>query len=518
MQKIIKLLLLIYLLIVSSVFAEDKTTGNLITNGNFETGNSTGWTTSGDVQVLTDCCELNNVTSTRDLEFGDSGSITQDFNLTSNVITQAMLDTNGVTLNSTVEVQNGECAVSGCWGGSGPLDTFTITLKIKDSDGATLATVTQVRTDVTGINGANFTNTVIHNGSGSNVGNIFIKGEDGNAPGTLGGPNVDNISVTMNYNDKIFELSTEEEEALESTENITTVELEEIFKAEEIFEKVAEVITAEIAVEEKFEILEKVFEEVSMTFIEEETFEEKFEVKEEPIEIIEEKEEKILIVEEKEKEFFEEEVKEEAFEVVEEPTEMIEEENEPETLSVVSKEETINEEKKEEKEEEVKEEKIETAKEEESEEKKEVAEKKEESNSEESKTAEISTKDKTKQKIVQKKEVKTGTDTSVSVDKIDIDKVNVKVVKLTLFNSQPTLNSYENIAFYKDEQLYKDDINADFFEQLSLDVYNKDIYTNVRLTKYIQNDPIKKHNEKMDDIKWRKQKILLDLEQLKWIN
>ena len=518
MQKIIKLLLLIYLLIVSSVFAEDKTTGNLITNGNFETGNSTGWTTSGDVQVLTDCCELNNVTSTRDLEFGDSGSITQDFNLTSNVITQAMLDTNGVTLNSTVEVQNGECAVSGCWGGSGPLDTFTITLKIKDSDGATLATVTQVRTDVTGINGANFTNTVIHNGSGSNVGNIFIKGEDGNAPGTLGGPNVDNISVTMNYNDKIFELSTEEEEALESTENITTVELEEIFKAEEIFEKVAEVITAEIAVEEKFEILEKVFEEVSMTFIEEETFEEKFEVKEEPIEIIEEKEEKILIVEEKEKEFFEEEVKEEAFEVVEEPTEMIEEENEPETLSVVSKEETLNNEKEEEKEEEVKEEKIETAKEEESEEKKEVAEKKEESNSEESKTAEISTKDKTKQKIVQKKEVKTGTDTSVSVDKIDIDKVNVKVVKLTLFNSQPTLNSYENIAFYKDEQLYKDDINADFFEQLSLNVYNKDIYTNVRLTKYIQNDPIKKHNEKMDDIKWRKQKILLDLEQLKWIN
>ena len=72
MQKIIKLLLLIYLLIVSSVFAEDKTTGNLITNGNFETGNSTGWTTSGDVQVLTDCCELNNVTSTRFLEFGDS--------------------------------------------------------------------------------------------------------------------------------------------------------------------------------------------------------------------------------------------------------------------------------------------------------------------------------------------------------------------------------------------------------------------------------------------------------------
>ena len=51
------------------------TTGNLITNGNFETGNANGWTTSGDVQVLNDCCELNNVPSNYDLEFGDSGSI-----------------------------------------------------------------------------------------------------------------------------------------------------------------------------------------------------------------------------------------------------------------------------------------------------------------------------------------------------------------------------------------------------------------------------------------------------------
>ena len=40
-----------------TIKAEEITTDNLITNGNFETGNANGWATS-DVQVLNDCCEL----------------------------------------------------------------------------------------------------------------------------------------------------------------------------------------------------------------------------------------------------------------------------------------------------------------------------------------------------------------------------------------------------------------------------------------------------------------------------
>ena len=42
------------LLFPLSLFAE--TTGNLITNGTFENGNSNGWTTTGEVTVLNDCC------------------------------------------------------------------------------------------------------------------------------------------------------------------------------------------------------------------------------------------------------------------------------------------------------------------------------------------------------------------------------------------------------------------------------------------------------------------------------
>ena len=182
------------------------TTGNLITNGNFETGNATGWTQSGDGRVISDCCTLGNkTTSNYDYEFGDSGSITQEFNLVTDDITQQMLN-NGITLNSTIEVQNGECNVPGCWlgGNSGPADTFTNTLSITDASGEELATVTQIRKDVTGINGQDFTDQLIYTGTGSYYGDITISGTDANAPATLGGPNVDNISVTMTYDPEVI--------------------------------------------------------------------------------------------------------------------------------------------------------------------------------------------------------------------------------------------------------------------------------------------------------------------------
>ena len=55
--------LILFLFLFTAAQADSITTGNLVTNGNFETGNANSWTTSGDVQVLNDCCELNNVPS-----------------------------------------------------------------------------------------------------------------------------------------------------------------------------------------------------------------------------------------------------------------------------------------------------------------------------------------------------------------------------------------------------------------------------------------------------------------------
>tara|TARA_R100000995_G_scaffold77906_2_gene48239 strand:+ start:1795 stop:3114 length:1320 start_codon:yes stop_codon:yes gene_type:complete len=230
-----KILIILGLLLSLNVYAEEQITGNLITNGTFENNNSNGWTTTGNVQVLNDCCGSN-----YDLEFGDYGSIEQTFELANTPVTQSMLD-NGVTLNSSVQVQNGECAVSGCWGGQGPADTFTIRLQIQDADSSVLATTTTVRTNVTGINGKNFTDSVTYTGTGSNLGNIFISGSDGNAPNTLGGPNLDNISVTMTYDDEV----------------LTTSQVLEIVQAASTVEEVIELIEFSPIIEETvFEIIE----------------------------------------------------------------------------------------------------------------------------------------------------------------------------------------------------------------------------------------------------------------------
>jgi len=491
-------LILLLMTLTHTISATEKTTGNLITNGNFETGNANGWTTTGNVDVLNDCCELNNVTSNYDLEFGNSGSITQDFNLTSDTILQTMLD-NGITLNSTVEVQNGECGVSGCWGGQGAADTFTITLNIKDSNGNLLATNTTIRTDVTGINGANFTDTLIYSGINSNIGNIHISGTDANAPATLGGANLDNISVTMTYDDTVLT-----EQASTALTNIEEV-LEEL--TTEVFNEIEELYLKE---EIKFaeEIIEVVEMEALPTTVE-------VMAKEIVEEIIEEIEEKI----EPPTTMMASLPKEKMVETVEEKAEEIIEEIYEETVSMVSeKEETVKEEKEVIEESAVEEENKETVEEtnvpekEQAEKKSEVkTEEEEESNSEESTTEVVSTTNNTKQKNIRQKK-------NINVDKVmakvdeaikDIDKnLQVKnIIKLEIMtNDQASLTGYATIPFYKSKDIYLNQLNMSDPRLL---------YTEVTLNKYKVNDPVFKKQELLHNIKLKKQKLLIELEQLK---
>ena len=100
------------------------------------------------------------------------------------------------------------------------------------------------------------------------------------------------------------------------------------------------------------------------------------------------------------------------------------------------------------------------------------------------------------------------------MDKVDKDIKDISknlavknIIKMEAMTSeQASLNAYANTAFYAPKDIYLDQLNIFDYRQ---------IYPNTNLATYIQNDKIDIKAKKLNKIKIKKQRLLMELEMLK---
>ena len=137
----------------------------------------------------------------------------------------------------------------------------------------------------------------------------------------------------------------------------------------------------------------------------------------------------------------------------------------------------------------------------------------EESTSETSTTSVVSTEKKAKQKKIRQKKALVKNIDRV-MDKIDRDikdlskNLNIKnLIKLEAMTSeQVSLVAYNNVEFYKPKDIYLDQLNL--FD-------SRKIYSNVTLASYTKKDTLEIKTKKLNEIHYKKQKLLMELKELK---
>ena len=112
------------------------------------------------------------------------------------------------------------------------------------------------------------------------------------------------------------------------------------------------------------------------------------------------------------------------------------------------------------------------------------------------------------------KEEKIKTKSIARIDVAKIKEIIVEEVKVDLFSNQEILQEYSQVSFYQPEQIYTD-VDTSFFDQINMIEYNKEIYQNVRLASYMDNDPVEVHRKNMERINMEKQQLLIELQQLR---
>ena len=429
------------------------------------------------------------ITSTATLVGIDGTGQTSSNTITS---TADKLD-NGITLDSTIDMQNCEWSGSAfaCGDSTGAADSYTVKIRILDSSDEELATVTQTRTTDAGYyaNSKTFTNQLIYTGKGASKYEWSWNGVDGSGSTVTHynqrGPNLLGAKLLMTFDSEDYvTISTESQTALTSV--ITTfAELEETF-AEAVSVLTEDPVTFSMEIEE-----EASFEE-TLSFEEEEVFEET---------VIEESMEEEIYEETEEVESSFVPTASEEEEVVSEEEESFEES----TMESTQEEEAVAEE-----EEQVEEESTEVV-EETNEEAEETQE--EESSSETATASTVSSKKSAKQKKVRSKKSLVA-NMERMMDKVDEDVKDLaknlalkNIIKIkAMASEQASLDLYRNAIFYKPKDIYLEQLNI--FD-------NRQIYANVNLTSYIKTDKVAIKVNALHEINLKKQRLLIELEQLK---
>jgi len=430
------------------------------------TNNSThnGFTVTCETEVNNACGQANTsvgeIEASHDLTLTATGSlvgIEGDSTPDGVTHTSTQLKLNGgINLSSSIAVQNCEWNQSAfkCGSSDGAVDSYTLTMKVLDSDNNVLATSTQVRTTDSGYNNNEriWNDSLHYNGVHANKYEWSWTGVDGSESTSvaLRGTNLLGAEMALDFPTDNYEpLSAQEIKDINEglgTANLSESEIWNVISGLEqsIGEKLhletnGAVVSVEIT--ENFEIAVKTSKEASVKEV----------VK---VQEVVQKMNKTKTVETMKKEVIAEVIKEAA---KEEPKKEVKEE-----ATIVA-----------------------------------------------NKPKEETTKEK---KVTTEKNVKP--ELKVIMDKVDV-KVKNPVKNLELKNlikmdrmidSDISLVAYNNVEFYKSKDIYLNQI--EIFD-------NRSIYANIDLVKYTANDIMEVKIKKLNKIKYKKNILLLEIQELK---
>ena len=520
-------------------------------------GTHNGFTITCNTQINNACGRAlsGELEASRDMKVSASGTligIDGTESSTTYTSTQKKLD-GGIQLNSYFSVQNCEDGNSShsCGYSSGADDSYNLHVKIKDANGNTLAEMTTNRTDDSGYNAnsAKFHDNLVWNGTGAAAYEWYWEGLDGSqSTSILRGPNLLGAELLMDFPTEDYEVFTTEEieelnEAL-GTANLTENEIWDVISGMEAAMEEEFALTGnleegtrlEISFEETGITLEIASQETGAIVMESPMVQETFSstLEEKPIETL--KEEIVSMVQEEMPfmQIMEAVAPPAKMETTKPPIEKMKEEvnakteTPKETLPMVSKKETISPAKKEETQKITKAPpSMKTAKEEKPVEKKPTEmvkretknEEKKEEPKEEKPASETTSKSTTETANRQEQEGVQSEKAQVAKLELVMKKVDAKIknpiknleiknlIKLDIMmGDKDALNLYQNTVFYEPKDIY--------LEQLQI-FDERQIYANVSLATYVNNDKVAIKANTLHKLNLDKQRLLIELEQLK---